>query len=317
MELLKQATKATLSEEDLDPLAAGGAPGQPLLPELPSTEEVLAEVRGAGSGASSLGDAVVPEYEDWRASVEQQTLQLRVILEAAEAKDQERDWLRNQATGELDDSKLVDGIVGEKLIYRRRGQPDKKHGLLQAKPKRIVFAVDCSRSMARGNSWDQRLDRMTQAVVLLMEAIDGFEHKFSYSIVGHSGRTAALPLVDFGRPPQTQAERMEVVSAIRQHARSCPSGDSTLACLQQSVPVAAAEDADDHLVFVLSDANLGENHNYGDGYDIPLSPTPNLLLPSLCLSLPLCLCLSDIPFPRPLISLCLSLCLSISLCLSL
>jgi hypothetical protein len=69
--------------------------------------------------------------------------------------------------GELDDMKLVDGAAGERAIYRRRGKPEQQHGLVQRVPKRLVFCLDCSASMARGNSWDGRLDRMAQVRVSL------------------------------------------------------------------------------------------------------------------------------------------------------
>ena len=46
------------------------------------------------------------------------------------------EWLGNQNHGELDDMKLVDGVTGETLIYRRRGEPDKQLGLHQQKPVR-------------------------------------------------------------------------------------------------------------------------------------------------------------------------------------
>lgn len=38
-----------------------------------------------------------------------------------QAKGKERQWLRHQATGELDDAKIIDGLAGEKAIYKRRG----------------------------------------------------------------------------------------------------------------------------------------------------------------------------------------------------
>lgn len=38
-----------------------------------------------------------------------------------QAKGKERQWLRHQATGELDDTKIIDGLAGEKAIYKRRG----------------------------------------------------------------------------------------------------------------------------------------------------------------------------------------------------
>lgn len=39
-----------------------------------------------------------------------------------QAKGKERQWLKNQATGELDDAKIIDGLTGEKTIYKRRGE---------------------------------------------------------------------------------------------------------------------------------------------------------------------------------------------------
>lgn len=92
--------------------------------------------------------------------------------------------LVNQSSGELDDKKLVDGATGETLIFRKRGEPTKKLGFRQRLPKRVLFALDTSASMSRGNAYDKRLDRMAQAVVLVMEAMDGFEDKFDYAFIG-------------------------------------------------------------------------------------------------------------------------------------
>lgn len=39
-----------------------------------------------------------------------------------QAKGKERQWLKNQALGELDDTKIIDGLTGEKAIYKRRGE---------------------------------------------------------------------------------------------------------------------------------------------------------------------------------------------------
>lgn len=41
-----------------------------------------------------------------------------------QAKGKERQWLKNQALGELDDAKIIDGLTGEKTIYKRRGELD-------------------------------------------------------------------------------------------------------------------------------------------------------------------------------------------------
>ena len=63
--------------------------------------------------------------------------------------------------------------------------------------------------MARMNNWDGRLDRMVQAVILMMEALAGFAHQFDYQIVGHSGVGPDIPLVEFGKPPVTPEERLD------------------------------------------------------------------------------------------------------------
>ena len=40
---------------------------------------------------------------------------LRNILEALHAKGKERQWLKHQSYGDLDESKLVEGLTGEKV----------------------------------------------------------------------------------------------------------------------------------------------------------------------------------------------------------
>ena len=62
--------------------------------------------------------------------------------------------LRGQLQGDLDDNKLIDRVTGERRVFRKRGTPEKRHGLYQSKPKRLIFAVDVSASMARMNAWD-------------------------------------------------------------------------------------------------------------------------------------------------------------------
>ena len=41
-----------------------------------------------------------------------------------QAKGKERQWLKNQAYGDLDDAKLIEGLTGEKAIYKRRGEKE-------------------------------------------------------------------------------------------------------------------------------------------------------------------------------------------------
>ena len=74
-----------------------------------------------------------------------------------------------------DENSLVDGLTGSRRVYRVRAENDS--ALFQPLPKLLVFVVDCSASMERFNTFDRRLDRLLDCLVMLMEAFDGWEHK--------------------------------------------------------------------------------------------------------------------------------------------
>ena len=63
-------------------------------------------------------------YESFSLRVRRQVQSLRVILDSLQARGKERVWLRNQTSGELDDSKLIEGLAGERAIYKKRGEED-------------------------------------------------------------------------------------------------------------------------------------------------------------------------------------------------
>lgn len=44
-----------------------------------------------------------------------------MILSSLQAKGDEREWLRNQSIGDLDDHKLIESLTGEQSVYKRRG----------------------------------------------------------------------------------------------------------------------------------------------------------------------------------------------------
>ena len=48
------------------------------------------------------------------------------------------------------------------------------------------------------NGHDRRLERTLQTAVMIFEAFAGFEHKYRYAMVGHSGDTPCKPLVEYG-----------------------------------------------------------------------------------------------------------------------
>ena len=63
-------------------------------------------------------------YESFSSRVRRQVQSLRVILDSLQARGKERVWLRNQTSGELDDGKLIEGLTGERAIYKKRGEED-------------------------------------------------------------------------------------------------------------------------------------------------------------------------------------------------
>jgi hypothetical protein len=91
-----------------------------------------------------------------------------------------------------------------------------------------------------------------------MEALRGFESKFRYSIVGHSGDSAEIPFVKFDQPPQSPKERLKILRRMRTHAEVASSGDSTLEAIEfAATTLAQMENSSDELfLFAVSDANF-------------------------------------------------------------
>lgn len=106
------------------------------------------------------------------------------------------------------------------------------------------------------NRFDGRLDRQQQTAAMLMEAFAGYEHKYTYALVGHSGDGPCTPLVEYGAPPPDAKARLQVLQRMAAHTQYCQSGDTTLEAARAAVAEVAAHDADERFVFVLSDANL-------------------------------------------------------------
>ena len=86
-----------------------------------------------------------------------------------------------------------------------------------------------------------------------MESLKDLEHKYQYEIVGHSGETHCLPLVEMGKPPLNRAERLQVITKMIDHSSRCSSGDNTLAAGTRAVSYVLKEEADDYFVFLISD----------------------------------------------------------------
>ncbi|XP_038658700.1 von Willebrand factor A domain-containing protein 8 [Scyliorhinus canicula] len=195
-------------------------------------------------------------YERFSGAIRRQVQSIRVILDSLQAKGKERQWLRHQSIGELDDTKLIDGLTGEKAIYKRRGEVEPELGSPQQKPKRLRLLVDVSGSMYRFNGLDGRLERSMEAVCMVLEAFEHYEHKFKYDIVGHSGDGFNIELVRSEKIPKNNKERLQIMKTMHAHAQFCMSGDHTLEGTEHAVQEIAREEADERFVIVLSDANL-------------------------------------------------------------
>ncbi|XP_061647340.1 von Willebrand factor A domain-containing protein 8 isoform X2 [Phyllopteryx taeniolatus] len=177
-------------------------------------------------------------YERFSSAVRKQVQSLRIILDALQAKAKERQWLKNQALGELDDAKIIDGLTGERAIYKRRGELDPEPGTPQQKPKRLRVLVDVSGSMYRFNGVDGRLERSMEAVCMVMEALESYEHKFKYDITGHSGDGYDIELVRADKVPKNNKQRLQVIKTPAE-----PSGREVLRCYgyQADPPNTAAD----------------------------------------------------------------------------
>lgn len=75
--------------------------------------EKLAEIDMSSAQASM--------YSRYHDHVISHVYQLVTFFENLEAKEEERVWLKRQADGELDESRLSEGLTGEPTVYKRRG----------------------------------------------------------------------------------------------------------------------------------------------------------------------------------------------------
>ncbi|GFS38586.1 von Willebrand factor A domain-containing protein 8 [Nephila pilipes] len=195
-------------------------------------------------------------YEQFLSSVDKQVKTLGVIIDSLQAKSKDRRWMKHQTSGEFDDTKLIESITGEKSIYKRRGDQDPEIGSPQEKPKLLRLVVDVSGSMYRFNGHDNRLQRELESVVLVMEAFDGYQEKFKYDIVGHSGEDFCIEFSKFDKPPINRKERLELIRSMHAHSQFCMSGDNTLKATSHAIRTITKRDADEYFVIIMSDANF-------------------------------------------------------------
>eukprot|EP00055_Hartaetosiga_balthica_P017545 m.118566 g.118566 ORF g.118566 m.118566 type:complete len:1915 (+) comp9344_c0_seq1:274-6018(+) len=196
-------------------------------------------------------------YYRYVSAVQSEIQSLKNQLSTLKTKGKERQWLKNQSMGDIDDCKLVDGMVGDQSIYKRRGEDEVNPFATPQHPKLVRIVVDVSASMYRFNSFDQRMHRQLETTCMMMEALGNGEHNIEWELVGHSGDSEYIPFVRRGQPPKNEAERLKILQTMVAHSQYCFSGDSTLQAVGRSVmEMSALENVDQKLLVVLSDANF-------------------------------------------------------------
>jgi len=160
-------------------------------------------------------------------TIQGQVQQLKDILDEICRRGKERIWVRNQSVGELDDDKIVDGLSGERNVFKKRGYDPTGRmddGISSSRENfvrtKVQFVVDVSGSMYRFNGYDGRLERMLETTLMILQSLprlhslDGENSKdknnlsdlIEYSIVGHSGDTSQVTFVEF---PSLQQQGLE------------------------------------------------------------------------------------------------------------
>ncbi|KAF4613211.1 hypothetical protein D9613_011059 [Agrocybe pediades] len=180
------------------------------------------------------------------------------LLEHLAAKEEERVWVKRQTDGELDDSRLTEGITGESTVYKRRGMEKPEIGRPQIKPKRIKFIFDLSASMYRFQ-YDGRLQRSMETAVMLMETFDRLSRKEKYvwDMCAHSGDGPDIVLTEADKPPTEVKERWKVTEKMYMVPQYAFAGDYTVEAIMKGVKDVASYDADDWFVIAITDANFG------------------------------------------------------------
>eukprot|EP00668_Euglena_longa_P001746 GGOE01002056.1.p1 GENE.GGOE01002056.1~~GGOE01002056.1.p1 ORF type:complete len:1414 (-),score=516.23 GGOE01002056.1:25-4002(-) len=230
-------------------------------------EEVKAQARAMGKEALAkrLQEIAMSSQEDdlykqIHGAVANQIGIIKEMLKGLQSKSVERTWLRNQTEGVWDENKLIEGLTGEKAIFKRRSEDPNSLGWTgEVKKKRMIFVLDCSASMFRFNGSDKRLNRTLEAAVMIMEGFHGYEDKLWYTITGHSGDEISIPLVQSVDPPQNKLERLRILQRMYAHSQYCWSGDNTLEATHHAIKEVTKDEGSEYFVIVISDANF---HRY-------------------------------------------------------
>ena len=218
-------------------------------------------------------------YDKYASRIKREVALLRNIIESLPSSKNERVWLRNQSEGDLDENKLIEGLTGEKSVYKRRATPENEDDRddQEDKPRLLSLVVDVSASMARFNSVDARLERELEALLMVMETLanQGDQKRVIYEIYGHSGESDQLEFVRSDAPPKNAKERLDLLQSMQAHTMFCMAGDSTISAIGKAVERMKKRHADttaEKFIVLLSDANLSR-------YGIAASKLADAMMP--------------------------------------
>ncbi|KAI0296956.1 AAA domain-containing protein [Multifurca ochricompacta] len=239
-------------------------------------EARLAALNITSAGANSYGALLSP--------VQAHIAQLQDLLEHLAAREEERVWVKRQTDGELDDTRLTEGLTGEAAVYKRRGMAKPELGRPQVKPKRIRFVFDISASMYRFQ-YDGRLQRSLETAVMLMESFNLLtrKDKYKWDMYGHSGDEPEIPLVNIGDPIEEVSQRWAVTQKMKYTTQYTWSGDTTVAAIEKAVNEVAAFDGDDHFVIALTDANFGQYNITAEDLGRAMNRHPKVKTALICI----------------------------------
>eukprot|EP00945_MAST-04E_sp_MAST-4E-sp1_P008696 g8696.t1 len=222
-------------------------------------------------------------YQKYSDNVKLQVEQLKDLLEEICRRGKERIWIRNQSGGELDDGKIVDGLSGERNVYKKRGYDangaiDGAHTSEVPVRTKVQFVVDVSGSMIRFNGYDGRLERMLESTLMIMQSLprsdpqgdgdDSLAKLIDYSIAGHSGDSSRVPFIEFSsdgdrlsvanpatnsflnnhikipKGPLNEKSMMQILEQMVAHSQFCWSGDNTVEALELAIDQMSATESD-------------------------------------------------------------------------
>ena len=78
--------------------------------------------------------------------------------------------------------RLVENVLGEKNVYKKRGEDENNKNPFSKEKKRILFVFDVSASMYRFNGEDGRLDRLLSIFLLIVNSFNSKHEKYEYAV---------------------------------------------------------------------------------------------------------------------------------------